>query len=355
MPGEPQGWSSDWTVGIRVWVERSGRAILGKGRLELLEAIDRWHSISEAARQMAMSYRRAWLLVHSMNEAAGEALVESATGGSHGGGAHLTPRARWAMRIFREVQERLHQTAAVLLPGLVQGTGAATVHVAAAVSLEEVLGQLLTDYALRQPAVRVRTVFGASDELADHLLAGGPGDLFLAADVRQLHRLEAAHLVQMGTRAVLAENCLAAVGPAEGTARVRKPADLVRPEVARLALAQPTSPLGGYTRAYLQGLGLYEAVVPRAVHLDNSRSVVSAVRAGQADVGLVYGSDAINAAGCRLLFRVRRAAAAIRYVGAVVHRGQQAEQAGHLLEFLTSRPAASRYRRCGLIPFRDHA
>ena len=66
-------WGSDWTVGFRVWVERAGRAILGKGRLELLEAIDRWHSISAAARQIGMSYRRAWLLVQSVNEAAGEA------------------------------------------------------------------------------------------------------------------------------------------------------------------------------------------------------------------------------------------------------------------------------------------
>src|SRR5437870_5212288 len=45
------GWGSDWAVGVRVWVERAGRAVLGEGRLELLEAIERWHSISEAARR----------------------------------------------------------------------------------------------------------------------------------------------------------------------------------------------------------------------------------------------------------------------------------------------------------------
>src|SRR5262249_39835533 len=42
----------DWTVGLRVWVERAGRAVLGPGRLELLEAIDRDHSISAAARNL---------------------------------------------------------------------------------------------------------------------------------------------------------------------------------------------------------------------------------------------------------------------------------------------------------------
>src|SRR5262245_38138155 len=177
MAGGRKAETGDWAVGLRVWVEREGRAVLGPGRLELLEGIERHHSISEAARQMGMSYRRAWLLVQSINEAAGEPLVAAATGGLHGGGARLTPRGVRAVALFRELQAQLTQTAGALLPGLARGAGAACLHVAAAVSLEEVLGQLLADYALLRPGVRVRTIFGASDELADHLLAGGPADL----------------------------------------------------------------------------------------------------------------------------------------------------------------------------------
>ncbi len=350
MPAEYPSWSSDWTVGLRIWVERAGQAILGKGRLDLLEGIERWHSISEAARQMNMSYRRAWLLVQRINEAAGEPLVVAATGGSHGGGARLTPQGRWAVTIFRELQERLQQTAASLLPQLVQPAQATSVHVAAAVSLEEVLGQLLADYALRQPAVRVRVVFGASDELADHVLAGAPADLFLTADPRQLDRLEAAQLLKPGTRILLAENSLAAIGPADREVPVRKPADLIRSGVGRLALADPRSPLGDYTRRYLESLDLYAALLAQAVQVDNSRAVVAAVRAGQAAVGLVYGSDAVRAAECRLLFRVRRSPAPIQYMAAVVSRGQQAEQAQTLVDFLTSRSAASRFRHCGFLP-----
>src|SRR5437763_10963501 len=109
-------WSSDWTVGVRVWVENAGRALLGKGRVELLEGIERWRSISAAARQMGMSYRRAWLLVQSINQAAGEPLVEAVTGGSQGGGAALTPRGRVAVSVFRDLQRQVHQTAAVLMP-----------------------------------------------------------------------------------------------------------------------------------------------------------------------------------------------------------------------------------------------
>jgi molybdenum ABC transporter molybdate-binding protein len=350
MPAEPPSWGSDWGVGLRVWVERAGRAVLGKGRLGLLEGIDRWHSISAAARQMGMSYRRAWLLVQSVNEAAGELLVEATTGGRRGGGARLTPLGRAAVAVFRQLQDGLRQSAASLLTRLVQTPEATTVHVAAAVSLEEVVGRLLTDFALHQPAVRVRAVFGASDELADHILAGAPIDLFLTADAHQLDRLAALGLVETGSVRDLADNTLAVIGPTEGGPRVRRPADLTNPGVNRVALAGPSSPLGGYTRAYLGGLGLYEALLPRAVQVDNSRAVVAAVRAGQADVGLAYGSDAASAAGCRLLLSVRRRAAAVRYTAAVVSRGRPPEQARALLAFLTSPGAARRFRHCGFLP-----
>jgi molybdate transport system substrate-binding protein len=352
MTNDQASWSSDWTVGVRIWAERHGRAILGKGRLQLLEGIERWRSISGAARQMGMSYRRAWLLVQSINEAAGEPLVEAATGGTHGGGARLTPRGQIAVAVFRALQEQVHQTASSLLPRLIEGPTSISVHVAAAVSLEEVLGQLLADYALEQPAIRVRAIFGASNELAEHLLAGAPADLFLAAGEEELDRLAPTGILDAESRRVLAENCLAAIGPADRSLSVRRPADLVKPDVARIAMAEPACPLGRYTRAFLEDLRLYSSLLPRAVHVDNSRAVVAAVHAGQVDAGLVYGSDAVAAQGCRILFRARRTPVPIRYAAAVIRRGQQPEQARALLGYLTSPAAARRFRQCGFLPHR---
>jgi molybdate transport system substrate-binding protein len=280
--------------------------------------------------------------------------VETATGGAGGGGARLTEPGRRAVALFRELHARLRQAADGLLPQLARPPQGPAVHVAAAISTEEVLGQLLADYALRRPGVRVRAVFGGSDELADGLLAGAHADLFLSAEASQLDRLEAARLVQPGSRAVLAENTLAAIGPAARTAAVRRPADLAGP-AARVALAAPTSPLGGYARAWLEARGLYAAVLARALVVDNSRAVAAAVRAGRADVGLVYHSDAVRAAGCRLLFRARRPAVPIAYAAALLRRGRQPDEARALLDFLASPAAAARYRRCGFLPVRRRA
>jgi molybdenum ABC transporter molybdate-binding protein len=342
---EHPGWGAGWSVGLRVWVERAGQAILGPGRLELLEGIDQYHSISAAARQLGMSYRRAWELVQSINAAAGEALVSATTGGLQGGGAGLTLRGRWAVAVFRKLQDQLRRSAAETLPRLIEAPSTHSVHVAAAVSLEEALGQLLTDFALHRPTVRVRALFGASDELADQLLAGAHADLFLSADAPQLDRLESAGLVESGSRVALADNTLAVVGSADGAIRIRRPADLPG---HRVALADPVCPLGRYSRVFLEGLRLYDAVRERAVIVENSRAVLGAVRAGQADLGLVYGSDS-RADGCRMLYRVRRLAEPIRYAGAILRRRQCPDEARELLSFLVSRGAASRFRRCGFL------
>src|SRR5262245_54268609 len=100
-PSDTTGEHPGWCIGLRVWVERAGRAVLGPGRLELLEGIDRHRSISAAARLLNMSYRHAWVTVQRINEAAGEPLVVAATGGVDGGGAQLTPLGRWAVSAFR--------------------------------------------------------------------------------------------------------------------------------------------------------------------------------------------------------------------------------------------------------------
>jgi molybdate transport system substrate-binding protein len=343
-------WGEGWSVGLRLWVERAGQAILGKGRLELLEGIDQHHSISAAARALGMSYRRAWELVQSINAAAGEPLVEAATGGVKGGGAQLTARGRWAVAVFRELQEQVLQTGTRLLPRLVERSPASGLHVVAAVSLEEVVEQLLTDFAEQEPALRVRAVFGASDELVEHILGGAPADLFLTADARQFERLQATGLVCPEEQLTFAANGLAAIGTSGRKLAVHKVADLARASAPRLALAEPNCPLGYYTRAYLEERHLYEPLRARALRVENSRAVVTAVRAGQADVGLVYASDAAREDGYRVLFRPRRLPVPIRYSGAVLAHGGDPTPARRLLGFFTSARASRRFRQCGFQP-----
>src|SRR5579862_9398936 len=77
---------------------------IGPGKIKLLELIDALGSISAAGRRMDMSYRRAWLLVDSLNKCFREPLVASHAGGSRGGGASLTAAGAVVVRHYCAVE-----------------------------------------------------------------------------------------------------------------------------------------------------------------------------------------------------------------------------------------------------------
>ena len=97
---------------IRLRIDFPGDCSIGPGKIALLEGIERSGSLSAAARQLGMSYRRAWLLVHNTNAAFHEPVVELAVGGKDGGGAQLTGSGRQLVAEFRAFEEDVDRLAA---------------------------------------------------------------------------------------------------------------------------------------------------------------------------------------------------------------------------------------------------
>jgi len=91
---------------------------VGPGKIALLEQIGRGGSLSQAARDLKMSYRRAWQLLDSINSTFLEPVVVARKGGRGGGGATLTPFGRALIESYRafdaEVQARAAQAFAPL-------------------------------------------------------------------------------------------------------------------------------------------------------------------------------------------------------------------------------------------------
>ncbi len=77
---------------------------LGPGKIDLLEAIQQKGSISQAAKEIQLSYKRAWDMVDTMNHCFKEALVISSTGGKGGGGARLTPLGNKMILLYRAME-----------------------------------------------------------------------------------------------------------------------------------------------------------------------------------------------------------------------------------------------------------
>lgn len=91
---------------MRLRIVFGPEAMLGPGKAELLERIDQTGSISAAGREMGMSYKRAWMLVGTLNAMFQGPLVQSARGGSKGGGATLTPLGSKVLQLYRAVERR---------------------------------------------------------------------------------------------------------------------------------------------------------------------------------------------------------------------------------------------------------
>jgi len=79
---------------------------LGPGKVDLLESIGREGSISQAARERHLSYRRAWNMVDTMNQCFKEPLVVSITGGKGGGGAQLTDAGEKIIQLYRKMEKK---------------------------------------------------------------------------------------------------------------------------------------------------------------------------------------------------------------------------------------------------------
>jgi molybdate transport system regulatory protein len=94
------------TASARLRVLLGEATAIGPGKADLLDAIARTGSISGAARAMGMSYRRAWLLIDTMNRCFRQPLVETSAGGSGGGGARVTDFGHDVLARYRAMEEK---------------------------------------------------------------------------------------------------------------------------------------------------------------------------------------------------------------------------------------------------------
>ncbi|MGD2252211.1 MAG: LysR family transcriptional regulator [Anaerolineales bacterium] len=85
---------------FNLWIERNGEVVLSTWRVRLLEAVERTGSITAAAAEVEVPYRRAWEKLHEMEERLGKVLVETEVGGEGGGGATLSAEAKDLIQRF---------------------------------------------------------------------------------------------------------------------------------------------------------------------------------------------------------------------------------------------------------------
>lgn len=212
----------------------------------------------------------------------------------------------------------------------------APVLVLAASSLTESLQTVAAAWTAQgHPAVTFS--FDASSRLAKQVEAGAPADAFFSADTQWMDYLDHKGLIDGSTRRNLVGNTLVVAVPSRSSLNVSGPGDLVVPAVKHLALAGESVPAGIYARAALERSGDWEAVQARVVRGDSVRTVLSWVATGEADAGVVYGTDARVEPRVTVAFTFPASSyPQIVYPAAVIHGSAHAKDARDFLDYCQS-------------------
>jgi molybdate transport system substrate-binding protein len=202
--------------------------------------------------------------------------------------------------------------------------------VAAAASLQDALREIGSKYH-----GKITFVFGASNVLALQIRAGAPVDVFFSADEPTMNKIAD----RIAMRQDLLSNELVVVS--------REPlGDLL--QVQRLALGDPNAvPAGVYARQYFQSHGLWEALRPKVIPVDNVRAALAAADNGSVDAAVVYRTDARMAKRAHIVMTLP--GPLIRYPVAVLRDAKHPDAARRFVNELASPSAAAVFRKFGFV------
>ena len=192
--------------------------------------------------------------------------------------------------------------------------------------------------------------YGPSGTLARQIAAGAPADLFLSANPDWMRFLVEEGIVEAAAVRPLLSNALVLSVPAEAVPVALETEALAeRLDGERFAMADPaTAPVGQYGRAALEALELWALVAPHLVPTRNTLVTVATVGRGEAPLGLVYRSDALDVATVAVTAEIpAHAHPPITYPVARLDRGTAPDATADLLAFLTSPAGRAVFERHG--------
>lgn len=210
--------------------------------------------------------------------------------------------------------------------------------VSAAASLKDSFDEIGQLY-MKRNATRVRFNYGASGVLQKQLESNAPVDVFASAGSRQMDELEGRGIIDGHSRRDFARNTLVLITWPGSSRAITSFADLLRPDVGRIVIANPkTVPAGQYAEQTLEALNAWQQIQSRLVFAEDVRQALEYVARGEIEAGIVYASDAFSAGA-----KVKVAATApenshspIVYPIAMVSQSRQQKAAREFIDLVLS-------------------
>ena len=136
--------------------------------------------------------------------------------------------------------------------------------------------------------IKVVFVFGSTGMLTRQIENGAPMDLFAAANVSYVDQLEQKGLIIPDTKAIYARGRITLWTTFDSPVKVETISDLTRPEIKRIAIANPDhAPYGLAAKQAFESAGVWESVKPKLVYGDNIRQTLQYAETGNVDVSIV--------------------------------------------------------------------
>ncbi len=197
--------------------------------------------------------------------------------------------------------------------------------------------------------VKVTFNFGASSELARQIDEGAPADIFFSADLEKMESLDKKGRIERGSQKNLLSNQLVMVVSRDSKLTIRSPTDLLRADVKRIALAEPSSvPVGIYAKKYLAGEGLWEKIQHKVVPVLDVRAALASVESGNIEAGIIYRTDATISKKVKVVYEVpREKGPKIIYPVALTKESKKKEAARDFLRFLLSNNGKGIFEKYG--------
>jgi len=198
----------------------------------------------------------------------------------------------------------------------------------------------------RTTGARVTLVMGSTGNLAKQIEHGAPADVFFAANESFVDELRAAGAIIPQTRTLYAQGRIVLAVPAKSAIAVRELGDLLKPEVRRVAIANPAhAPYGQAAKEALERAGVWEKVKPKLVYGENIRHALQFVETGAVEAGIVALSIA-DAPGIAYAPIDPALYAPLDQVAAVVKRSPHPDLGAAFIQFVNGaegRPILKRY------------
>ncbi|MBE9059831.1 molybdate ABC transporter substrate-binding protein [cf. Phormidesmis sp. LEGE 11477] len=230
---------------------------------------------------------------------------------------------------------------------------ATTLTVSAAASLQDALDAIAPQFSQAYPNITIEYNFGSSGALQQQIEQGAPADIFFSAATEKMDKLAAKRLINPASRRDVLANSLVLIAPVDSQLAITELSQLesakINPLIDRLAVGEFRSvPAGQYAQQALKSFQMLEPLQSKFVFGNTVRNVLGAVESGNAELGIVYATDAALSEKVKVLSTVPpQSHSPIVYPIAAVEGIAEPDVAQTFIDFLLSEQIQSTFVEFG--------